>query len=554
MAASRKRVYKQIAVFLPLERSDADPLQRVKADAQVPAREKALDGGFLYVKEISLGAKNKFRADTGERIPLMGSVFIVQSVATGELFLNKILERPIDDNTNLALPPLELRCSTYTRRIDDPSVDLPPNAIPGPNGIVRKGVLPDVPYFNKLRFWQQLTHLRDPHPVRVYSMYFELVAEQLFLAIVAMKFGRYTYHDGSVFRTKQIPNWTRVYHRDLHPNNVFINYIPKGAGRVPKVGIVNNAFPEIVVGDLGNSGVEGDDPAILPQAIYQPLDENQGDDGGNLYDWEDIYSTGEMLRKMSMTHSATGRPNDLDMRPDNLLVDDVNQEPTAPPYSDDLINMLQLFEWDNMGNTTVRDIGDDDAVNAAFPSPDMVKNTLLPQAQGKVRGYKDPAGKPAGYFDTIDVSWTRPEDPMPFSYIMRYATDAGDMVDGQPPPDDGGSSSSGGSSGSGSGDGHDDGDSPMPDSPPASGAGHDGSQGQSDDGSQQQPGSQASSGTGSSGSSSRASPPPAPQLPADQVAMQSLRTMHKWNTAKPRYELRNLEFGTPTILPLKGPP
>jgi hypothetical protein len=36
--------------------------------------------------------------------------------------------------------------------------------------------------------------------------------------------------------------------------------------------------------------------------------------------------------------------------------------------------------------------------------------------------------------------------------------------------------------------------------------------------------------------------------------MQELRKLHKWNDAKPRYELRSLEFGVPAILPLKGPP
>lgn len=322
-----------------------------------------------------------------------------------------------------------------------------------------------------------------------------------------------------------------------HPNNVFINYIPKGPGRIPKVGIANNAFPEIVVGDFGNSGVHGDDPAILPQAVYQPMDDNNQDDDGYLFVWEDIYSTGEMLRKMTMTHSATGRPNDLDMRPDNLLVDDVNQEPTAPPYSADLINMLQRFEWPNMGNISVRDIGGNAAINATFPSPASVRDDLLPLAQQKVLGYLDPAGKPAGYFDTIDVSWTRPADPMPFSYIMRYATDAGELPDGRPPPDDGGG----------------DGDSPMPDSPPAPGSGHDGSNGRSDDGSQQ-PGSQAGSGGGNGSSSSSPSRSPSPPLPADRLAMRNLSKMHKWNTAKPRYELRSLEFGPPTILPLKVPP
>lgn len=175
MAASRRRVYRQIGVFLPLERDagDNDPLQRVRDEAVVPASESALDVGFLYVKEIQLGTWGKFRVDNGDRFAAMKSVFIVQSVSTGELFLNKIIERPYDANTNRALPPLELRCSTYPHRIDDPTIDRPAGVNVGPNEIVRKGVLLDVPYFNKLRYWQELLHLRDPHPVTVYSMFFE---------------------------------------------------------------------------------------------------------------------------------------------------------------------------------------------------------------------------------------------------------------------------------------------------------------------------------------------------------------------------------------------
>lgn len=173
MAASRRRVFRQIGVFLPLETFDNDPLQRVRDEAAVQASESAMDAGFLYVKEIQLGTWDKFRTDTGDRLSAMKSIFIVQSVSTGELFLNKIIERPYDAAAQKALPPLELRCSTYPHRIDDPTIDRPADVNVGPNGILRKGVLPDVPYFNKLRFWQELLHLRDPHPVTVFSMFFE---------------------------------------------------------------------------------------------------------------------------------------------------------------------------------------------------------------------------------------------------------------------------------------------------------------------------------------------------------------------------------------------
>lgn len=361
--------------------------------------------------------------------------------------------------------------------------------------------------------------------------------------------------------------------KSQHANNVFINYPPRGPGRIPRAGLESNAFPEIVVGDLGNSGIEGDDPATLLVSVYPEPTGEDPDTEGFLAEWEDIYSVGEMLRLMSMAHIPHSDRWNANWRPNCGRVQDANQEPGAPPYSDELIELLQRFEFPNHEHDLVRDLGE--AVDTTFPSPEDIRDTLLPQAQARVAGFRRPTPRPAGYFDSIDVSWTKPEQLMPFSYIMRYATEAGEGPDGRPPPEedddpegdhgDGGSDNGSGDDGDGpSVRGGDGGDVEMSDSPSEAGQdGHD----QPDDGPQQPEDLEHRGGASDDNhdedsdddddddddESSRPPTPPPPPT-SEQLAMRELGKMHKWNDAKPRYELRSIEYGAPVILPLKTPP
>ena len=135
-------------------------------EANVPRLDGAMGAGFLYVKGISMGSWNK-KDYRNNRIAIDKSLLVVQSASTGELFFNKILEREWDPNTLHSHPPLELRVSTYPDRIGDATIDSVRNV-----GRKRKGILPNVPYFNKLRFWQQLDP-SDVHNVTVFSLFFE---------------------------------------------------------------------------------------------------------------------------------------------------------------------------------------------------------------------------------------------------------------------------------------------------------------------------------------------------------------------------------------------
>lgn len=312
--------------------------------------------------------------------------------------------------------------------------------------------------------------------------------------------------------------------KSQHKANVFINYPLRGRGRIPNAGLEMNAFPEIVVGDFGNAGIQGVDLEILPVSAYG--ERNNG--GAFLEDWEDIYSVGEILREMSMAHIPVNGPfDDGGFRPNCRWVQEANREPSSPPYSDELIELLQRFEYpDQVRSAGVLTLGD--AVHTIFPSPVDLRDILLPQAQARVLGFRRPADKPAGYFDTLDVSWTKPEQLVPFSYITRYTTDARDGDD--PEDEEGDDASNAGKNdpvqapsapqqpqdsehpGAADGDNHDDNESsPMPPTPP---------------------------------------PPPN----AEQLAMRELGKLHNWNGARPRYELRCLDFRAPAILPFKAPP
>ncbi|KAK2604568.1 hypothetical protein N8I77_007485 [Diaporthe amygdali] len=560
-----KRLYNQIGVFLPFESEGDD--DRVMEDSRVARDDRFMDNGFLFVKSIKMGMNGKFNA-FGNRVSDK-SIFIVQSVSTGELFINKLMERPWNDSTKTSSPPLELRVSTYPHTTGDADIDLPDN---GGDDVHRKGLLPDLLYFNKLRFWQELD---DPMEAdySIYSLYFEycnggtleniidayqakliaipehfiwLVAEQLFLALATLNFGRQ--HDPDDDDQSYEPgDWARIYHRDLTANNTFINYPPRRSGRIPKAGMESNAFPEIVVGDFGMSAIEGDDPSTLPPSIYPAPDDDEEDDETVLAPWEDICSAGEILRTMSMTHFPPTMGFELNVRPNCRLVQDVNQAPSAPPYSDELITMLQRFEWPNQDQATVRELGD--ALDTTFPSPRFLTDILLPQAQRRVAQYRNPTPKPAGYYDDMDMSWTKPRQVMPFSYSMQYATEAGDGPDGMPPPDDNDDDDDD--------DGHDDQDREMSDPPPDDDADHDEDGQQGDE--QQDEGGQSGDQSHSSGDDDDSDMPfpgpPPPRPDAEQLAMRELGKLHKWNNARLRYELRSLEFNVPTIVPLKnGPP
>ncbi|CAN8100476.1 unnamed protein product [Discula destructiva] len=472
------------------------------------------ENGFVLLKLVAVS--------TGPQQDGHKVIQIVQSRATGEIFVNKILWWSRRRQFGAMSLPLELRVSTLRpRAVGD-------DGVPQGSAKARAGLLPDVPYINQLRFWQRLKPEADNRH-RMYSMFFEFcnggtigelmevyqnellaipeefiwhVAEQLFWTIVTLRFGKTPDDQDSDYEPSEadeesenedgivpgwkaassgsdgggsdssddesvasaqtgdsylggdVPDyddeawdattpddgnaktgWKRIYHRDLVKNNVFIHYPPRSRGRLPSVGDERNAFPQIVVGDSGNSAMEFDDPDKLPLSLLVAAD-GVDEDEAFLEDWEDIYFVGCILREMTMTHVAFGATGAyLDgaesARPDNMSMATVNALGTAPPYSAALMNMLKDFEWPGQGQGgSVRELDDDTLFNT-FPTAEDILGYYLFTAQAQVANFRDRTGKATGYIDSIDVSWTKPSALTAFEYSLKHATVAGDRPRGR---------------------------------------------------------------------------------------------------------------------------
>lgn len=121
--------------------------------------------------------------------------------------------------------------------------------------------------------------------------------------------------------------------------------------------------------------------------------------------------------------SRVGAADYRGRRPNNIEMTEINvQDRSAPDLSDQLINLLGMFEWDDMDTISIESMGPpEDAIAMKATSRWMV-DTFYPAARQRVEAYRDPpGGRPANYFDELDVSWTKPERLMPFSYVPRYA-------------------------------------------------------------------------------------------------------------------------------------
>ncbi|KAI1648043.1 uncharacterized protein F4817DRAFT_315283 [Daldinia loculata] len=352
-------------------------------------------------------------------------VACVQSRSTGQILINKVYESgPWPGEL-----PLELRISTAPfishRRLPEPIVV---------NKVERI-------IFNELVAWQRI---RDDQNA-VFSLYFAyynggnleqfmdryfqlllpipehfiwLVAERLAQAIRFFQFG--TPPGGH----HEQEDWEFISHRDLFPNNILIHYHGRRPGRQPNAGQETNAFPQIVVGDFGEANMENDDDDIISNGV--------------------LYFMGEVLRRMVQTHIPYGHAeSDLD-RPNGRPMNTVNSHIFAPyvPYSDELIEMLTHFEFPGSQNgamitDTMQDPqGNTVPLSNSVPTAEWVVNTMLPLARRKVRRYRGFGNQPRGYFDALDVSWTRPRKMMPYEYTFRPVVQGGGNANNEHNDDD----------------------------------------------------------------------------------------------------------------------
>lgn len=138
---------------------------------------------------------------------------------------------------------------------------------------------------------------------------------------------------------------------------------------------------------------------------------------------------------------ADGGNDHWSSRPNNTTLAAANTHVNAvPPYSAELIGLLQNFEWPGMVDGEIGDV--EDPENDIQANERWVVETLLPAAQARVAGYRNPGnaaagggggGRPEGYFDALSVAWTKPPTPGVFAYNPRYAEEAGDGATGARP-------------------------------------------------------------------------------------------------------------------------
>jgi hypothetical protein len=151
--------------------------------------------------------------------------------------------------------------------------------------------------------------------------------------------------------------------------------------------------------------------------------------------WDDTYAMGRTLRELCQAHLPfdNGDTDRDDRRPNNIRMADLNaREGSAPDFSDELVDLLGKFEWDTMDEYNIYDLAD--PLYEITANSRWIVDTLYPAARARVAAYRSqPGRRPAGYFDGLDVSWTRPAPSMPFVYVPRYAdlaNGAGDLLGG----------------------------------------------------------------------------------------------------------------------------
>lgn len=195
--------------------------------------------------------------------------------------------------------------------------------------------------------------------------------------------------------------------------------------------------------------MDWDDHTKLPKNVIQ---DRSRETQYELREWEDVYGVGKILRALCQTHipakvqhhgyagsfpgssSDDGTPDaaaprgpqssnpraDTDhRRPDNYTVAEANALlPKAQRYSDKLMRLLRSFEYPGMCGGDPRGPGWGrglfDTGDTAFRADAAwLVDTLFPAAADRV--YVDMQIKGKTYED-LDVSWTRPDIPLPFAY------------------------------------------------------------------------------------------------------------------------------------------
>ncbi|ROV99074.1 hypothetical protein VMCG_06697 [Cytospora schulzeri] len=363
------------------------------------------------------------------------NLHVVQSNTKKELFIIKLLRTTADpddsDGFSYDLPP-EIRVSI------------------APQALVQ---LPEAGYFPNLVMWQKWNDSQwalytqfynggtirdmideyynrgDAIPEHFIWHFIERMGE----ALVYLHLGR-PHGTSGPDTSSAVPGWRPVYHRDISDSNIYLHYPRAGRSQILKAKY--NAFPQIVLGDFGDSAIQGDDPAQLPTGVFPASTIRP-----NLNEWTDVHQFGCVLRRMCMTHIPEDTNEDEDdddenvdqkeeseskeeeedfdtwalHRPESHTLQFCNTFLNGQVYSDTLVSLLQGFERPNMNKIAVTDEPN------LVPSIAWVAGTLLPEARRQLQQCREPVVPSVAYFNNLDVSWTKPVTLAPFSIVQGSA-------------------------------------------------------------------------------------------------------------------------------------
>ncbi|RYC62824.1 hypothetical protein CHU98_g3388 [Xylaria longipes] len=401
MAAPKDRPYRHRGVYIPFAEADDGKIQWSSND-------DIQKDGFILINSI----KN--------------TIFMLQSVRTGDLFVNKV-EAPGGDRGDGIVPnrevPPDLRISNA------PGADGP---LIGPLEVEGRMRI----YFSEVVLWQCI----GPNTYSIYFKYYngaaltslfytyqnelrpvpESFIWHVFLTLIEAV--RYL-HRGVRPGTDDEPDeWTPLYHRDIAMNNVFLHYPERPDSEpCPQMGFEENAFPEVIVGDLGDGGIEGDDPDSYKGGRWN---------SDTLEEWQDTYAIFSVVKELCMAH-IHWRITHKDFIPEGVDCDDINgyMEQGHVPYSDDLFNMLKLWEFENCKDSSIDETQPDEDGEEVpnidrVPDLNEIVETVLPVARRMVRRFRTPGGNvPPDYYRQIDVSWSKPKRLMPYEWVRLHPRD-----------------------------------------------------------------------------------------------------------------------------------
>ncbi|KAI0910345.1 hypothetical protein F4823DRAFT_561977 [Ustulina deusta] len=388
VAVNPYRPYRHRGVLIPFNNRDDN--NQWSSDSRIQ------EEGFIFVDCLS------------------PNVFVVQSVQTGRIFINKVMRADNREDP-------DLDCRRPDEQAEELRISTAPQAEYRLPGARRVGRIPRT-YFSELALWQDIGN-------GTYSLYFDYynggtlgqleeqyISRQLpipehfiwhvFLTLIEAV--RYL-HTGCLPGEDNEPHgWVPIHHRDIAPNNIFLHYAERPASEVaPPEGFQTNAFPEIVLGGFGHGAVEGDDARKIGWGRWNEI--------GETAPWQDTYAVFSTIKRLC---------NEIN---DYIQGDDM-------PYSADLLTLLEAWEYGNCANSSITE-SQLDANGVSIPNrqliPDLndMVDMALPLARRVVRRYRRPGGvMPVDWYRQLDVSWTKPKSLMPYEWWPLPNDDEGENI------------------------------------------------------------------------------------------------------------------------------